>query len=63
MGAARLYTAATTGEDGRTAGETCALLLHTLGGRTPDAAAVRGDAGSDRAPTDTDGIGGSFSSQ
>src|SRR5271157_3623906 len=40
--------AATTGEDGRTAGETCSLLLATPGGRTSDAAAVRGDAGPDR---------------
>src|SRR5271167_1912816 len=37
--------AATAGEDRRTAGQTCALLLATGGGRTSDAAAVRGDAG------------------
>lgn len=55
--------AATAGEDGRTAGETCALLLATAGGRTSDAAAVRGDAGPHRAATDTDGIGGSWSSR
>src|SRR5271157_987899 len=50
--------AATAGEDRRTAGQTCALLLATAGGRTSDAAAVRGDTGPDRATTDTDGIGG-----
>ena len=55
--------AATAGEDRRTAGQTCALLLATAGGRTSDAAAVRGDAGPDRAATDTDGIGGSWSSR
>ena len=48
--------AATAGEDRRTAGQTCALLLATCGGRTSDAAAVRGDAGPDRAAADTDGI-------
>src|ERR1039458_2698265 len=48
--------AATAGEDRRTAGQTCALLLATLGGRTSDAAALRGDAGSDRATAGTDGI-------
>src|ERR1035441_864761 len=45
-----------TGEDRRTAGKTCALLLATACGRASDAAAVPGDAGSDRAATDTDGI-------
>ena len=40
-----------------------ALLLATAGGRTSEPAAVRGDAGSDRATTDTDRIGGSWSSQ
>ena len=55
--------ATTAGEDRRTAGETCALLLATAGGRTSDAAAIRGDAGSDRSTTDTDGIGRSWSSQ
>jgi hypothetical protein len=54
---------ATTGEDGRTAGEACSLLLAIAGGRTSDAAAVRGDAEPDRAATDTDAIGGSWSSQ
>ena len=48
--------AATAGEDRRTAGETCTLLLATVGGRTSDAAAVRGDAGPDRSAADTDGI-------
>jgi hypothetical protein len=49
-------SAATAGEDRRTAGQTCALLLATAGGRTSDAAAVRGDAGPDCAATATDGI-------
>ena len=40
------------------AGQTCALLLATVGGRTSDAAAVRGDAGSDRATAATDRIDG-----
>jgi len=48
--------ATAVGEGRRTAGQTCALLLATAGGRTSDAAAVRGDAGPDRAATDTDGI-------
>lgn len=48
--------AATTGEDRRAAGKTCALLLATAGGRTSDAAAVRGDAGSDCSAPGTDGI-------
>src|SRR5450755_3891731 len=39
------------------------LLLATAGGRTSDAAAVRGDAGPDRDATDTAGIGGSLSSR
>jgi len=34
-------SAATAGEDWRTAGEACALLLATAGGRTSDASAVR----------------------
>lgn len=46
----------TTGEDRRTAGQTCALLLATLGGRTSEPAAVRGDAGSDCSAPGTDGI-------
>jgi hypothetical protein len=48
--------AATAGEDRRPVGQTCALLLATAGGRTSDAAAVRGDAGPDRAVADTHGI-------
>jgi hypothetical protein len=48
--------AATTGEDRRTAGKTCALLLAIAGGRTPEPAAVRGDAGPDRVATGPDGI-------
>ena len=54
---------ATTGEDRRTAGETCPLLLALAGGRTSDSAAVRSDAGPDRTATDTDGIGGTWSSR
>lgn len=41
--------AAAAGEDGRSTGETCAVLLAALGGRTPDASAVRGDVAEDRA--------------
>jgi len=48
--------ATTSGEDRRTAGETCALLLASFGRRTSDAAAVRGDAGSYRVAADWDGI-------
>ena len=48
--------AATAGEDWRTAGEACALLLAAAGGRTSEPAAVRGDVGSDRATAGTDGI-------
>ena len=55
--------AATAGEDRRTTGQTCELLLAIAGGRTSDAAAVRGDARPDRAATDTDGIGGPWSSR
>jgi hypothetical protein len=44
------------GEDGWAAGEACSLLLAITGGRTSDAAAVRGDAGPDRAATATDAI-------
>jgi hypothetical protein len=47
---------ARAGEDQRTVGQTCALPLATLGGRTSEPAAVRGDAGSDRAVADNDGI-------
>src|ERR1700722_20561838 len=38
------------------AGETCALLLVIAGGRTPEPAAVRGDAGLARAVAGSDGI-------
>src|ERR1700694_2715861 len=48
--------AATADEDRRTAGETCALLLAIAGGRTPEPAAIRGDAGSARAVAGSDGI-------
>src|ERR1019366_69665 len=48
--------AAAAGEDGRTAGEACPLLLAIVGGRTSDAAAVRGDAGADRQAVASDGI-------
>jgi len=41
--------AATSGEDGRAAGETCTLLLASPGRGTSDATAVRGDVGSYRA--------------
>ena len=56
-------SAATAGEDRRKAGKTCPLLLALAGGGASDAAAVRGDAGPDRAATDTDGIGGLWSSR
>ena len=56
-------SAATAGEDRRTAGETCALLLATVGGRTSEPATVRGDAGPDRATAGTDGIDGWRSGQ
>ena len=48
--------AATAGQDRRTAGETCTVLLAAPGGRTSEPAAVRGDAGPNRAVADTDGI-------
>ena len=48
--------AATTGEDGRTAGETCPLLLAFAGGEPSDEAAVRGDGAADRGAIATDGI-------
>ena len=48
--------AATTGEDLRTAGQTCVLLLAIAGRRTSDAAAVWGDAGSDCSAPHTDRI-------
>jgi hypothetical protein len=49
-------SAATAGEDRRTAGATCTLLLAIAGGRTSEPAAVRGDAGPDRTATGADGI-------
>jgi hypothetical protein len=49
-------SAATAGEDRRTAGETCALLLATAGGRASEPATVRDDAGSDRSAPGTNGI-------
>jgi len=48
--------AATSGEDRRTDGETCALLLVIASGRTSDAKAVRGDARSDRSAPDADRV-------
>jgi len=48
--------AATAGEDRRAIGEACTLLLTLPRGRTSEPAAVRGDAGSDLAVADTDGI-------
>ena len=49
-------SAATAGADRRTPGEACALLLAVLGGGTSESAAVRGNAGSDRAATGADEI-------
>jgi len=49
-------SAATAGEDRRTVGEACAILLAFSGGRTPEPAAVRGDAGPDHAATGAGGI-------
>ena len=48
--------AATAGENRRTAGETCSLLLATSDGRTPESTAIRSDAGPDRIAADSDGI-------
>jgi hypothetical protein len=42
-------SATAVGEDRRTAGEACTLLLAFPGGRSSEPAAVRGNAGSDRA--------------
>ena len=41
--------AAAVGEDGRTTGKACAVLLADAGGRTPDASAVHCDVATDRA--------------
>jgi len=49
-------SAATAGQDRRTAGKTCTLLLAFPGGRASEPAAVRSDAGTDRAVADTHGI-------
>jgi hypothetical protein len=48
--------AATAGENRRTAGEACALLLAATRGGTSEPAAVRSDAGSDRDVAGADGI-------
>ena len=48
--------AATTGEDGWTAGETCSLLLAFSGGRTSDAAAVWEYGAADRGAVASGGI-------
>src|ERR1039457_7607979 len=49
-------SAATSGQEGWAAGETCSLLLGFSGGGTSEPAAVRRHAGPDRAATVTDGI-------
>jgi hypothetical protein len=49
-------SAATAGKDRRTPGEACAVLLAAPRGGAPEPAAVRGDAGPDRAATGADGI-------
>ncbi len=49
-------SAATAGEDRRTAGEACAVLLASPGGRASEPAAIRGDAGPDRTTTGAGGI-------
>ena len=41
--------AATVGEDGRSVGKACAVLLADVGGGTSDANKVRGDVAQDRA--------------
>ena len=46
----------------RAAGKTCTLLLVTIGGGTPEPAAIRGDAGPDRTATGADGIEREWSS-
>jgi len=40
---------AAVGEDGRTTGKACAVLLADAGGRTPDESTVLGDVAQDRA--------------
>src|ERR1039457_6184367 len=49
-------SAATSGQGGWAAGETCSLRLGFSGGGTSEPAAVRSHAGPDRAATATDGI-------
>jgi hypothetical protein len=41
--------AAAVGEDGRTTGKACAVLLADAGGRTPDESTVLGEVAQDRA--------------
>lgn len=50
--------AAPFGEDRRTAGETCALLLPALGGESSDAAALRSDGAGDCSLAGSRGLGG-----
>ena len=49
--------AATAGEDGRTAGKTCALLLAAAGGEPPDAASLWEHGAADRLATLTSRVG------
>jgi hypothetical protein len=56
-------SAATAGKDWRTAGEACALLLASPGGRTSESAEVQSDVGPDRAAAGTDGVEKRWSSQ
>jgi hypothetical protein len=49
--------AAAAGENGRSAGETCPVLLTTAGRRAPEAEAVRQHAAKDRGATLARGIG------
>jgi hypothetical protein len=56
-------SAAMAGEEWRTDGKTCVLLLVIAGGMTSDAKAVRGDARSDRSAPDADRIESWRSSQ
>ena len=51
--------AAAFGEDGRTTGKACAVLLADAGGRTPDESTVRGDVAQDRDVIDSDRLMGS----
>src|SRR6202171_2793905 len=56
-------SAATSGQDRGAVSETCRLPLAFSAGRSSEPAAVRSHAGPDRVATDTDGIGGWWSSQ